>query len=295
SHRRVPVDHGRSGKLSGADSLQGGAAPHRLPCRRVSDGVSGLVAAPGVAGNEGTGLWRLSLHVSERLYRAVRRVVSTAKQTTGGVAVKILDRLIIMAYIRSYAICVVSLLSLYIVIDLCTNLDQFFSKGLVNGLEAVGTYYLYRSSQMFDRLCEPIVLAAGMFTVAWIQRNNELMPLLSAGVPTRRVLRPVLFGAMFLLGLGIANQELVIPRIAHVLVRDRDDLDGAKNQYVQATYDANGIHIEGGQAQRHGMLVTEFHCSIPDKQGYGLAHLSAREARYIPASHNIYSGGWMLT
>lgn len=207
---------------------------------------------------------------------------------------KILDRLIILAYIRSYAICLVSLLSLYIVIDLCTNLDAFFANGFARGIESIGTYYLYRSAQIFDRLCEPIVLAAGMFTVAWMQRNNELMPLLSAGVPTRRVLQPVLIGAMILLGLGVANQELIIPRIAHVLARDRDDLDGVKKQYVQASYDANTIHIEGGQAQRHGMVVYDFHCMIPDQQGYGLAHLSAREARYVPASQNPYSGGWLL-
>jgi lipopolysaccharide export system permease protein len=211
--------------------------------------------------------------------------------------VKILDRLIIQAYIRSYLICLFTLLSLYIVVDLCTNLDKFFGgdQGILRGFQAVGTYYTYRSSQIFDRMCEPIVLAAAMFTVAWMQRNNELMPLLSAGVPTRRILWPVLIGAMFLLAIGVANQELVIPRIAHVLTRDQSDFEGRKDQSVQATYDSTGIHIEGGQGHRQGMVVTDFHCTIPDRQGNGLAHLSAREARYVPPGTNRFTGGWLLT
>lgn len=208
-----------------------------------------------------------------------------------------LDRLVILAYIRSYLICLTSLLSLYIIIDLFTNLDDFFSsgKGLMAGLENVARYYLYRSAQIFDRLCEPILLLAGAFTIAWMQRNNELLPLLSAGVPTRRILRPVFLGALGFLALGVANQELVIPRIADMLQRQRNDMDGQQDQPVQATYDGNGIHIEGHKAMRASRRVIEFHCTIPDGQGNGLMHLSAAEAHYIPPGDGPYTGGWLLT
>src|SRR5262249_6478554 len=125
---------------------------------------------------------------------------------------KLLDRFIFFAYIRSYIYCLVGLLSLYIIIDLFNILNAFFNhdKGLFHALELIGTYYMYKSAQIFDRLCEPIVLLAGMFTVAWMQRSNELLPLLAAGVPTRRILRPVLIGAMALLAIGMGNQECVI-------------------------------------------------------------------------------------
>ena len=56
-----------------------------------------------------------------------------------------------------------------------------------------------------------------MFTVAWMQRNNEQVPLLSAGVSTRRIVLPVLLCAFFMLGLTVLNQELLIPRIADKL------------------------------------------------------------------------------
>jgi lipopolysaccharide export system permease protein len=113
-----------------------------------------------------------------------------------------LDRSLFRAYLQSYVICLVSLLSLYVVVDLFMNLEDFAHQGLEAVLRHVLTYYGYKTIQIFDRLSEPIVLLAAMFTVAWVQRNNELLPLLSAGVPTRRVIRPVLIGAVLTLGLG---------------------------------------------------------------------------------------------
>src|SRR3954463_6034472 len=132
----------------------------------------------------------------------------------------ILARLLFRAYLEAYVICLVSLLSLYVVVDLFTNLEDFAQHvhGLGAVLRHIGNYYGYQVVRIFDQLCEAIILLAAMFTVAWVQRNNELLPLLSAGVPTRRVLRPVLAGATLMVGVGVANQELVIPRVADALL-----------------------------------------------------------------------------
>ena len=104
---------------------------------------------------------------------------------------KLLDRLLVRSYLKAYVICLVSLLSLYIVMDLFMHIEEFMEKDrLVDVLKLIGTWYGFQVSQIFDRLCEAIVLMAAMFTVAWMQRNNEMMPLLSAGVSTRRVETP---------------------------------------------------------------------------------------------------------
>ncbi len=208
----------------------------------------------------------------------------------------LVDRVLLWSYVRSFLICLVSLLSLYVIIDLFTNLDDFFqdSRPLSESLRNVGRYYLYRSAQIFDRLCEPMILLASAFTVGWMQRNNELLPLLSAGVPTQRVLRPVLWGAVASIGLGLANQELVIPRIAEMLTRQRDDLDGERDSIAQSAYDPNGIHLEGHVARRSTRTVRPFHCTISDGVGGGLIHLSAKEAMYVPPGEGVYSGGWLL-
>ncbi|MBX7105398.1 MAG: LptF/LptG family permease [Gemmataceae bacterium] len=211
---------------------------------------------------------------------------------------RILDRLLFVAFLKAYAICLVSLLSLYVVIDLFTNLEDFaqHTSGLMPILNNIGRYYGYKVVQIFDRLCEAIVLLAAAFTVAWVQRNNELLPLLSAGVPTWRVIMPVLVGAASLIGLGAANQELVIPRIADALLADRDDPHGEKTLVVAGAYDSNGIHIEGTEAKRNGLIVRPFYVTVPESLADGLLHISAKEACYVPASpDNPNSGGWLMT
>src|SRR5437764_5953463 len=127
---------------------------------------------------------------------------------------KQIDWLLVKGYFRSYAICLISLLSLYIIVDLFMHLDDFFTNntnGLGEVVRRITAYYGYVVPQLFDRLAEPIVLMAGMFTVAMMQRNNEHLPMLSAGVPTQRIVAPILLCACFMMGLSVLNQEVLIP------------------------------------------------------------------------------------
>jgi lipopolysaccharide export system permease protein len=211
---------------------------------------------------------------------------------------KYIDRLLVRGYFKAYLVCLVSLLGLYIVIDLFTNLDEFAAKqpGLLPVLERIASYYAYRSAKIFDQLCEPIVLLAAMFTVAWMQRNNELLPLLSAGVSTRRVVLPVLLSAWVMLTLAVVNGETVIPRIARKLMLDKSDPEAEKEITVRAAHEPNGIEIDGGVASRKGLVVHPFNCTIPTGIGRNLVHVAAAEAHYLPpGSAGGRGGGWLLT
>jgi lipopolysaccharide export system permease protein len=211
---------------------------------------------------------------------------------------KLLDRLLIFSYVKAYVICLVSMLGLYIVVDLFMNLEDFAQNqtGLLSVLLQIGRYYGVRVTQIFDRLCEAIVLLAATFTVAWIQRNNEILPLLSAGVSTRRVVRPVLLSASVLLGLSVVNQECVIPRVGSALLQSRDDPEGKRDVVVQGAFEPTGIHIEGLTASRADLTVREFNCVIPETITQGnLINLHAKEGRYIPRGPGPRTGGWLLT
>jgi lipopolysaccharide export system permease protein len=210
---------------------------------------------------------------------------------------KLLDRMLVRSYMKAYLICLVSLLSLFIVVDLFTNLDDFTQghRGLVSVLKHIGIYYSYKIAQVFDRLCEAIVLMAAMFTVAWIQRNNELLPVLSAGVSTRRMVRPVLLAACAMVGLSIANQEFVLPRVDNYILENRRDLEGTHDIPVSAAFESNGTHISGKTANRRLLTVKNMTCVIQDKNSRdSLTRMQAREARYVPPGDGPNSGGWLL-
>ncbi|MCS6851045.1 MAG: LptF/LptG family permease [Gemmataceae bacterium] len=207
------------------------------------------------------------------------------------------DRLLIRAYFKSYAIWLVCLLSLYVVVDLFTNIGDFlqYNSTFAGVLRHVGSYYGYRTFAIFDRLNEGIALLAAMFTVAWMQRHNELLPFLSAGVSTRRVILPVLVAACLMLLLATLNQELIIPNIAAELSRSRDDPEGNKDLTMPWAYQYNGIHIEGVFASKKNRIVRPFFLTIPEGVATGLVHLKAAQAEYIPPGAGPLSGGWLLT
>ncbi len=207
--------------------------------------------------------------------------------------IKLIDRQLILGYFKAYLVCLSSLLSLYVVVDLFTNLDDFANKhnNFVQVLQHIATYYGYKITQIFDRLCEAIVLLAAMFTITLMQRNNEQLPLLAAGISTHRIVTPVLLCSCVMLTLTVLNQELVIPRIADQLSYDKDDPGGAKALSVRGQYEPNGIHIEAtfGRAYRHSQKVTRFNVTIPESLANNTIHLSAEEAHYIPAKK-----GWEM-
>jgi lipopolysaccharide export system permease protein len=207
---------------------------------------------------------------------------------------KLIDRQLVRGYVKAYIVCLVSLISLYIVIDLFNNIDDFTQNGqaFLSSLGHIAKYYGYMTIHIFDRLSEAIVLLAAMFTVAWMQRSNELLPQLSAGVSTRRVIRPVLFSACALVLVNVANQEILIPSMRPVI---RDDPKGEKTVSVQSAFDSTGIWLSGKTATRRERCVRDFTCTIPEGVGNGtFFSLHAKEARYIPPNGEELSGGWLL-
>jgi lipopolysaccharide export system permease protein len=209
-----------------------------------------------------------------------------------------LDRVYPVMYFRSYGIVAICITALFIVIDLFTHLDDFMGKsagGFVDSASNIVSYYGYRVPQLFELLSEFYTLCAGAFTVAWMQRSNELLPQLSAGIPTRRAVRPVLLGAFVTLALNPLNQEFLIPEVADELMKSRDDPDARKAQVLMGAYEPNGIHIEGFAGFKKDKKVQRMDITFPENSPSGMVHITALEAVYVPPGDDPLSGGWLLT
>ena len=208
----------------------------------------------------------------------------------------IIDRQMLAAFFKAYIVCLVSMLSLYVVVDLFTNLDDFTGKNKSWQRVAldIGAFYGFRLTQIFDRLCEAIVLLAAMFTIAWIQRNNELVPLLSCGVSVHRVVAPVLGGAFSLLSLAVFNQEIIIPAISEKLMSEKDDPHAVNTIAVRSGYEPNGIHFEGDKADRTSRTVQNLRVTIPESLSGNLIHITAKTAVFHPDADGGRGGKWEL-
>lgn len=209
-----------------------------------------------------------------------------------------LDRMFFVAYLRSYLIVLSCLVGLYVVIDLFTHLDDFVNKpgGFIKSARHIAVYYGTRIPELFDLLGNFVTLIAAVFTASWMLRNNELLPQLSAGIPTRRAIRPLLMGCALTLALGPLNQEYVLPEVADQLTGQRDDPDGAKAQSLLGAFDASGIHIEGFAGFRKDRKVDRVSLTFPESSPSGMVHMTAEEGVFVPKQgDDPLTGGWLLT
>jgi lipopolysaccharide export system permease protein len=211
--------------------------------------------------------------------------------------VNILDKQRYWAFVKAYVICYVSLVGLYVIIDAFANVDEFYKRA--EGVELfriMGRYYLVHQSQFFDQLCGVIGMMAAIFTVTWMQRNNEQLAMLAAGISTHRAILPVLVSSIIVNALAACNQEYIIPRFGEELARRHDDDGQQKINYVTQRYDARGIMIHGKLADRASKTILRFYATLGRQNVGAIRSIEGQQATYIPPDHPTapLTGGWLV-
>jgi lipopolysaccharide export system permease protein len=155
---------------------------------------------------------------------------------------KILDRYILVSFLKNWVISFMVLVGMYMVLDMVFNFDELVAikpdasgtstaaSTLVSVLYNVGEFYFYQSFLFFNHLSGIIPVVAAAFTLMRLSRFNELTAVMAAGVPLLRVAMPIILAGVVLNALVIVNQELVIPNMAGKLSRDRDEIGGGTGE-----------------------------------------------------------------
>lgn len=170
----------------------------------------------------------------------------------------IIDRYLLRQFIRTFLICYLSLTGLYIVFDAFTNLEEFRSSADKEGgvLALMVRHYGYKSILFFDQTQSLLALLSSMFTVAWLQRHNEMTALMAAGISRVRIVLPLIGAAGVVSGLALVNRELVMPQIREELVRKATDLLGDKGQQLAPRYDyETNVFFRGRETFRNEMRI----------------------------------------
>lgn len=160
------------------------------------------------------------------------------------------DRYLLKRFLYVFAIGFVATYGLYIVFDAFSNADDFQeragSSGNLGMLLSMAEHYFVHAFAFFDLVGAILIVLAVMAVFALLQRQSELYPVLSAGIPTWRLAVPVLVGSMGVILALTVNQELIIPRLADRLQAPRGTHQTALE--VQTTRDlVRNIQITGSQ------------------------------------------------
>lgn len=210
---------------------------------------------------------------------------------------KLLDRYLLRQFVQIFVICFLSLMGLYLVIDLFGHLDNFSEQAKREGslIKVICKYYGYQSIGFFDRTSGILAMISAMFTVTWLQRHQEMTAMLAAGISKFRIVRPLVLAAIVVSLLGMASRELLIPQIREELTRTTKDLGGTEARALEARFDGMTDILIGGEqtvALEQKILKPTFILPRALKK-YG-NQLVAREAVYLDATEQHPAGYLMV-
>lgn len=181
---------------------------------------------------------------------------------------RILDRYVIVSFVKNYVISFMVLVGMYVVLDMVFNFNSMVQFQSQNGavlsmfdtLADMGDYYFYQCFLFFVHLSGIIPVVAAAFTLTRLSRFNELTAMLAAGVPLLRIAMPIVMAALLLNALLLVDQEYLIPNMIPKLVREHGE-----------------IHQTG---------VTNFTINFMQDSHDGLLHVARYHPRGVAGSNN---------
>lgn len=206
-----------------------------------------------------------------------------------------LDRYILRALVTNYVIGLAVMLSLYVLLDLFINMDEFTEQGhpLRVVLGNIFSYYWPNVFLYFGQLSGVITLFACLATIARLRRQNELTAMLSSGVSLHRMAVPVVAFGLATTTLWAIDTEFIIPAVAHRLARDHDDVDGRRAYEVYFLPDRNGA-LFSGRFSPNSRDVQRLLVLRRDAEGNLTETLEADRARWNQPDSSRGSGWWQL-
>lgn len=213
----------------------------------------------------------------------------------------ILDRAIARQYLSNIAALLFIVSVLIVSIDLSLNLDRFTSaaRGVHQaqpGLDmvwsvarVVADLWWPRLVQLYTFLVGIVLVGAMGFTISQMSRHRELVAILASGQSLWTVARPILVVAGAFLGLQVACQELVLPRIAPLLTRDQGDAGrrALGISRVALASDAQGRLWYALEFDADANTLRGVHVIERDESGVAVQAYTAPSARWD-------SGAWVL-
>lgn len=198
----------------------------------------------------------------------------------------ILDRYLLLLFLRTFLVCFLSFTGLYIVIHLFSNLDELsgLSKESSWG-ELMLAFYGPRVAEMFGKTAPVLALVAGIFSISMLQRNRELTAIEAGGITKLRALRSIIFAGLVIVGLTVANRELLIPKYKDRLVRTPQNWHDRSDVPMPPQEDSRtGMKFRGKDFYVGEKKITEPHVQLPLSISTSVPRIAAGSATLVPAS-----------
>ncbi len=209
----------------------------------------------------------------------------------------IIDRHIIKGLLANYLIAIGVMISLYIVLDLFFNMDEFTESvsGTTDVMLDIVSFYGARVFLYFAQLSGVITLFACLITLARMRQQRELIAVLASGVSLYRVAAPVMAFGLATTAMWYVDTELIIPSIAHKLARRHDDARGLKTYGVWFLQDRDDALLSAQQYVPGEGTIKRLLVIKRNETGHLSSIIEAERATWEPSTDNSeFLGTWKL-
>lgn len=208
----------------------------------------------------------------------------------------VLDRYLLRSLLVNYGIGLGVMLSLYVVLDMFVNLDEFTetNPGVLAAILNMADYYTPNLFLYFSQLSGVITLFACTAVLARMRKLNELTAFLASGISLFRIARPIIVFAVIATVFLTLDTELVIPSVAHKLARKRDDIAGQAAYEVLFMRDRGGALVSAARFDPKSSELERMLVLVRDEDGSVVQTLEADRAHWVAPDETRWSGHWAL-
>lgn len=187
----------------------------------------------------------------------------------------------------------VSFVGIYVVFDLLSNVDSFFSAESDRSVVSIlAEYYFYRTFLFIDIILALLALVSALTVASSMLRRNEIIALMALGVSPRRVVTPILIAALALSAAALWTREVYLPSHIVQLVKTPKEL-GEKNTALQvrrATDALTRITLDGKSVLPDENRIERPKFTLPVLLAPFGNELSAASAQWRPQSGKFPDG-----
>jgi lipopolysaccharide export system permease protein len=122
---------------------------------------------------------------------------------------KLLDRYLLKVFSKNLLLILATFTAVYLLVEFFESMDNFIETKQPMGLAI--TYFLLKIPFIVEQLMPISILLAGVITLGLLNHHLELIALKAAGIPTTRIVRPIVIGGILFVGLTLAMCQWLLP------------------------------------------------------------------------------------
>ncbi len=122
---------------------------------------------------------------------------------------QLLTRYLLGQFIRYFFTINIGFVAVYLLIDFFEKYDEFAEAGKPASL--IIKFFIYNIPFVVDQLGPILILLSGVITLGILNHSNELTALKAAGVPLKRITRPIFIAALLFTAFFILTAQFLLP------------------------------------------------------------------------------------